>query len=135
MWYCVSKPMTSFGEWIVQTCEGRGWNTAELARRAGMNQSVLSRIINGGRNPGERTCTAIANALGIPAEEVFRRAGLLRSSNDDSVEVARIVHGISQLPPEDVQFIEQWIRLRVEWRAQSKKGKARETKTKEESGA
>lgn len=69
--------MESFGEWLSEQLDERGWTQAELARRAYISQSTLNRIVNGMRQPGPDATQAIAKALGKPPAEVFRHAGLL----------------------------------------------------------
>lgn len=52
--------------------ENRGWSQRELARRAGINPSVLSRIANGGE-AFPATVKRIANALGTTVSEIADR--------------------------------------------------------------
>ena len=52
----------------------RGWSQNELAKRAGIKQSVLSFIESGRtKNPRVDTLSAIAAALGVPVERLIRR--------------------------------------------------------------
>jgi transcriptional regulator with XRE-family HTH domain len=50
---------------------------SDLARRAGVDNSVISNILNERRNVGPEVARAIAAALDLPEEAVFRQAGLL----------------------------------------------------------
>jgi transcriptional regulator with XRE-family HTH domain len=49
--------------------EQAGWNQAELAVRAGVSVSSVSRIENG-RKPNKGTLKLIANALGVDVSEI-----------------------------------------------------------------
>ena len=69
--------MNELPEWLNEEIQDRGWSIRELARRAGITHAAISHVLNGSRQPGSGFCTAIARALQLPAEEVFRRAGLL----------------------------------------------------------
>jgi transcriptional regulator with XRE-family HTH domain len=69
--------MESFPRWIEQELDKRGWRQSDLARRAGLSEATLSRILNGSRKAGPETCVGIAAALEVPPEHVFRIAGLL----------------------------------------------------------
>jgi len=69
--------MSGLPNWIRAQLDERGWRPADLARHAGLTNATLSRILNGTRQAGPEVCTAIANALGVPPEYVFRLAGLL----------------------------------------------------------
>jgi transcriptional regulator with XRE-family HTH domain len=59
---------------------------AQLAARAGMPQSVVSRLERGGREPRLSTMVRLAQALGITTAELVERALLPRESaqNDGS---------------------------------------------------
>ena len=69
--------METIGAWLLTELEKRGWTQAELARRANLADATLSRIISETRQAGPDTAVAIARALHVPPETVFRRAGLL----------------------------------------------------------
>jgi transcriptional regulator with XRE-family HTH domain len=64
-------------EWLQQELQQRGWNQAELARRSRLTTAQVSRIMTGEQRPGPASGQKLAHALHVPAEEVFRRAGLL----------------------------------------------------------
>jgi transcriptional regulator with XRE-family HTH domain len=46
----------------------RGWSQAELARRAKLDQSMLSKIESGWLRPYPRQLRRLARALGVPPE-------------------------------------------------------------------
>lgn len=60
----------------------RGLNITEMARRASIDTAHISRILAGTRQPGPDALNAIAKALGLAAEVVFQRAGLLPTSTE-----------------------------------------------------
>jgi transcriptional regulator with XRE-family HTH domain len=66
-----------FVKWLLQELESRGWSREELARRAGVQSSSLTHIVNGDRNVGADVARGIAKGLGVPQVEVFTRAGLI----------------------------------------------------------
>jgi transcriptional regulator with XRE-family HTH domain len=69
--------MLGFAQWLESQIEERGWNKAELARRAALSDSTVSMVMGGQRNPGFEFCVSVAGALELPPENVLRRAGLL----------------------------------------------------------
>jgi transcriptional regulator with XRE-family HTH domain len=69
--------MKDFVTWLTDEMNARGWTNSELARRAGVRQSTVSMVISGHNKPGDDLCLGIARAFHVPAEEVFRRAGIL----------------------------------------------------------
>jgi transcriptional regulator with XRE-family HTH domain len=66
-----------FVTWLTGELNKRGWTGSELARRAGVGTSTISYIISQQRNPGWDFCASVAQAFGLSADEVFRKAGLL----------------------------------------------------------
>jgi transcriptional regulator with XRE-family HTH domain len=66
-----------FNDWLDRELNKRNWTRAELARRGDISQSALSLIYSGQRKPGIELCGKVAKALGLPAENVLRQAGLL----------------------------------------------------------
>lgn len=69
--------MENFSEWLRKQLKDKRWRQADLARAANLDPAVISNLVNEIRGPGEDTCTAIARALDLPPETVFRAAGLL----------------------------------------------------------
>ncbi|GAP14902.1 hypothetical protein LARV_02681 [Longilinea arvoryzae] len=67
-----------FNRWLSEELAMRGWSDFELSRRAKITHAVLSHA-RMGTLPKWEACVAIAAALGMPAEVVFRKAGLLPS--------------------------------------------------------
>lgn len=59
----------------------RGWDQAELARRSHISDAHISRLVAGGRKPGNESAKAIARAFRLPPEEVMRHAGILPPKN------------------------------------------------------
>jgi transcriptional regulator with XRE-family HTH domain len=69
--------MAEFSAWLRQQIRQRGLTNRALARRMGVDAGSVSRVLNGERQAGPDFCTALADALGLDAAHVFRRAGLL----------------------------------------------------------
>lgn len=66
-----------FWTWLDQRLEATGLNDAQLAKKAEISQSVISKARKDVQPIGWDACAAIASALGVPPETVFRLAGLL----------------------------------------------------------
>jgi len=99
--------MNSFGKWLEQQLKIRGWRAAELARKAGIAEPTLSRLINDSRKAGTQVCTAIATAFDIAPVYVFRKAGLLPPAPEGVVSptVDEVVQLLSQLPEEEQVYV------------------------------
>lgn len=99
---------TTFGDWVLQELNSRGWDQAELARRSGISDAHISRVVTGGRKPGADAVQRIARALRLPAEEVFRRAGLLPPRGATADDLARyddMLSTIASLTPENQRLV------------------------------
>lgn len=107
------KDPVSFVEWLNGELAERGWSDYHLARLAGISHSVISKARRGSP-PGWEACEAIAAAFGLPAELVFRRAGLLstRLEQDPNLEEWKAI--LSQLPEKDRYELLQIARLKLE---------------------
>jgi transcriptional regulator with XRE-family HTH domain len=66
-----------FTEWLNQEVEDRGWSYRELGRRANLSSGTISRVTTRQTLPTWDFCMSVSRALQMPAEDVFRQAGLL----------------------------------------------------------
>ncbi|MGM1048679.1 Transcriptional regulator, contains XRE-family HTH domain [Paenibacillus uliginis N3/975] len=74
----------SFGSYLKQLREERGWSMNQLAQAAEISGSQISRIENGLRGvPKPQTIRKIADALDGSYEELMKRAGYLESEHTD----------------------------------------------------
>jgi transcriptional regulator with XRE-family HTH domain len=81
-----------FVNWLEVELRNRDWRPADLARKANLDKSVVSRILNSERRPEPETLIAIARALRLPPEQVFRVAGVLPSPHKADDTLRRIEH-------------------------------------------
>lgn len=93
---------TEFATWLEEELRNRGWKPADLAHEARIGASTVSNILNGFRNAGPDVCLAIAKALRIPPEKVFRQAGLLPPlpAPEDSIVLQKLLDIFQRLSPE-----------------------------------
>ena len=66
-----------FSGWLQEEIDKREWTQANLARKAHVSRAAVSQVISENRKPGPDFCRAIAHALDLPEEDVFRQARLL----------------------------------------------------------
>ena len=83
---------TEFGKWLLNELDKRGWSQNELGRRAGLTSGTISNVINGVRTPATDTLKAIASALKLPKETVFREAGILSSVPEQTKRLEALLH-------------------------------------------
>jgi len=86
-----------FQEWIESELNNRGWRPADLANKAGLSQTALSNVLNGHRNPGPAFCRAVAKALVVSPESVFRLADILPPIPDNEIREEKILYALNQL--------------------------------------
>jgi transcriptional regulator with XRE-family HTH domain len=79
-----------FPDWLKFQIDQRGWTQADLARYANTTRSAINGLIKGSRGPGADLSRAIAHAMNLPTEVVFRAAGLLppKPAADEIIEQA-----------------------------------------------
>lgn len=91
---------SEFVQWLDEELAQRSWSDHQLARRAGLSHSVISRA-RGGANPKWEACEALAQALELPPEIVFRKAGLLSPLHDETSEFEEWRYLLARLPERD----------------------------------
>jgi transcriptional regulator with XRE-family HTH domain len=105
--------MKKFGDWLSEQLIQRDMKPADLTRLSGIESGVLSNLINNKRSqPRVETCMAIAKALNIPLEEVYRAAGILPPKPDIDVVTEAILALLLELKAEDKKDILEYARLR-----------------------
>lgn len=93
----------TFVDWLLNEMNSQGLSQAALAKKADVSRTAISNLINGSRGMGIELCTAIAHALKIPPETVFRAAGLLPPVSEDDAEWEIWKAKLAQLSPENRQ--------------------------------
>ena len=84
--------------WLREYLETTGLSQAELARKSHLSPSQISRILNMTSTPSQDALVAIAKAVNISPEEVFRIAGVLPVKRDEDQLTAEVEYLLSQLP-------------------------------------
>jgi transcriptional regulator with XRE-family HTH domain len=61
----------TFRDWLEARLRERDWSLAEAARAIGVNQSLLSRYMNGKLNPSRQTLRRFSGFFGVPVGELL----------------------------------------------------------------
>jgi len=109
----------TFNEWLLQELKARDWTQADLARQAGVSRSAISDIMSSRRKIGIDVANSLADALHIPADQVFRAAGILPAEKKLNPRIAQIVEELEGTSPEEQQEFLSYIR----WRNNQRKKK------------
>ena len=105
----------SFPEWLQKEIDERGWSWNKLSEMAGLSSGTIYNIKDGTRGVGENSLSAIAKALKMPQEEVFRAAGLLKPRKGDA-RAERLLYQIEQLEDADQETVEMFVGALLEKR-------------------
>lgn len=117
----------NFSQWLKSELDLRGWNQSELSRRSGISNPQISRLINMQSTPGDSACRAIAKALKLPAETVFRAAGLLPPTVQHSPIEDQIILLLRELPPEEQDEILELLRFKTQRQTKTSRSNRLET--------
>jgi transcriptional regulator with XRE-family HTH domain len=101
----VTDAGTDFGRLLTAFREERGWTKAQLAERAGLDPSSVSRFEAGTRDPEPRTAVALAEVLGlspIERERLYANAGVRSPVWDDPLLAALVALWVDPAVPADV---------------------------------
>ena len=89
---------TTFGEWLAVELEKRNMRQVELARKSGVAPAQISRILSGQRGAEGKTLRAIARALKMAPEDVFRAAGLMPDEPNADPWVDEMAYKLRLIP-------------------------------------
>ena len=103
---------SEFVIWLDQELLQHGWSDHQLARRAGLSHSVISRARSGAA-PKWEACDALAKALDLPPEIVFRKAGLLPPLPGEPEDIEEWRCLLGRLPERDRYELLQIARLKL----------------------
>jgi transcriptional regulator with XRE-family HTH domain len=99
-------------DWLDRELAERGWNDHQLAQHAGISHSVISKARRG-TMPRWDACAAIAAALNVPADLIFRQAGLLPPMPEEEAALLELRLLLPQLSPRDRLELVQIARLKI----------------------
>lgn len=92
---------SAFGKWLLKELDERRWSMREFARRSDVSESTISRVVSGKRNPSSALCRRMAEVLHLPPERIFREAGLLPSTPEESPRIKEVLYLFRQLPEDE----------------------------------
>ncbi len=68
----------SFAGWLLEQMERKGLSQADLSRLSGVSRQTIKNYLTQNRlTPDKASLRAFAHTFNMPAEQVFREAGLL----------------------------------------------------------
>lgn len=100
--------------WLRKKIEKAGITQAELARRSGISPTHITKVLNGERGLGEQSLLAIAKALHIPPENIYREAGLLPPVPKADEQQEELIYLFNQLPDQEKRSLLRFIRATLD---------------------
>lgn len=91
--------METMIEYLESNLRQRGWTQADLARKSGLDSSLVSNFFAGRRNVGAASAVSIARAFNVAPEIVFRKAGLLPNVPESTAEEEQLLYLFRQMTP------------------------------------
>jgi transcriptional regulator with XRE-family HTH domain len=96
--------MEKFHVWLSEELDRRNMSQADLARACRVSTAHISRIVSGERNVGTKALTNFAQALNLPVDFVFEKAGFLPPTSDLSPTQRTLIDLAKDLPDNDVEL-------------------------------
>ena len=89
------------GLWLAGSVASAGLSQAEVARRAGISITQMSRIIQGHSLPSDKTLLSMATVLNVEEEAIFKAADRLPPAKgiDEAAFAERLNGLLEELPP------------------------------------
>ena len=102
-----------FIDFIKEELAKRNWSHAELARRSGISQAHISRVLKSKYSPGFEFFVSIASALNLPNEFILQRAGILSEKIDTNELVESIAFFTSKLTKEEKKLVLDFVKMLI----------------------
>lgn len=96
--------MTNFGERLKQLRNEKDFNQSELAEKVGVNQSTISQLEKGFRNPTPALVKKIAIALEVDREE-------LAGKDETNFEREILMRNLKGMSPKEIRKINDLIEM------------------------
>lgn len=116
----------TFFDWLDDRMRQLDLSDNNLAVKAGIHPSVISKARSGDRGIGWDAALAIAHALDLPPEIVFKKLELLPTSAEErqrGAVVDEMLHIVPDLSVSDQEELLQLARLKLERRKKEARGK------------
>ena len=120
----------TLGAWLQQTREGLGLTQSDLGRLSKLNRAVINKIENNATKAKPETLLAIAQALRIKPETIFRKAGILPPEPENDTKLKQLTYLLSLLNDEDLQDFEDLAKAKLDRQAKKQTKKVTQSREK-----
>jgi transcriptional regulator with XRE-family HTH domain len=94
-----------FVVFIKEELSKRNWSHAELARRGGISQAHISRVMKGGYQPGFGFLFSISKCMNYPIEFLLQKAGFIEKKIFKTNNELELIETLSKLEKSDLELI------------------------------
>jgi transcriptional regulator with XRE-family HTH domain len=93
--------------WVIEQLDKSGWSMRELARRASIDPSTISKVLSGEENPGPKFYQGVARAFGVTLESVERldRDGIIPRNRIDDPDYKDLMEIAQNLTDDDLHEV------------------------------
>ena len=95
----------TFGEWLDKQLIAHDWSMSKFGQLCGVSHVAVSRWVSGERTPEPESCERIAKVLGVPVEDIYRRAGYSLSPTDLDANAETMLHLFRNLPESEQERV------------------------------
>jgi len=106
----------TLSSWIQEQLDINNWKSRDLAKRAHVSDTAISRILKNERGIGVETLVAIANAFHVSPMTVIRKAGLLPASANGEVSFEDWKYLLEKMTPEERDEVWRISKMKIELR-------------------
>ena len=102
-----------FVSFIKEELKKRNWSHAELARRSGISQAHISRVLNSDYQPGLELLNSLSTSFNLPPEQLFRLANILPERTNSNQENEELIFLFSQLNQEYKNIVLDFMQILI----------------------
>lgn len=90
--FCGMSEKLDVVDYLLKVMEDRELIPADITKRSGLSPSQVSKVLNRESPPGQKALDSFSKALNLPADDLYRRAGILPMKPNADETVSEIVH-------------------------------------------
>jgi transcriptional regulator with XRE-family HTH domain len=105
-----------FVAWLKNELVAQNWSQADLSRATGLSSGTIANVLNEKRKPGVDFVLAVARALRVEPEDLYRRAGFLprKPTLNHGPIINEAIDVLQRLSPEEQEEILNYAKYRYQ---------------------
>jgi len=108
--------MNDFAGWLKKEMKSNGMSQSKLSELSGLHQGTISNVLTGKRQAGADFILAVARALRIKPEDLYRQTGLLPQKPSPTQEtlINDIIDIVRRLSDDDKKELIEYARFKYQ---------------------